>query len=1014
MKLLLDLQGVQSQSRHRGIGRYTLALSRAFLEQAAPQHDIRLLFNTRFDAPTDSLIATLGHHARPERCVMVDVPEGVRAQPGGNAWLRKAAARVMQHAIESQEADVVWYSSPIEGYNDDAVLPAAQPAGVASVATLYDLIPLHDADAYLGHPRVRQWYEQSIDMLRRCDCLFAISEWVRQDAIQRLGLSPDRVINIGAAVDASFTPPPSDPSASAELRKRYGIARPFVLYNGGFDTRKNVAALIRAFAALPETLRSAHQLVIVGRASQEEMTLLAAAMRKARLPDDSLVYTGFVPDSDLVRLYAECALFVFPSLLEGFGLPPLEAMACGAPVIASDAASLPEVVGRPDARFDPRRVESIGERMVAVLGQPAFATELRQYSREHAARFSWNTVASRAWNALRDLADRPSPPRNTAKQQPQPKLACILAHGATAPAWLDELDASVVPVAGIHGHEHSFATLDADRILYVTEPTSAHSLEKIMHMRPGVLLIQTENRTATTLPSMGMLHAAYKGSGYPGLLALKDDHAATTALSVLPLLDYALGVLSSDEQLVDRIRALTTGMTPPDIVPLPTRETSQACVKALERCYIAHPLVREEGALDDIAAIDGKPNDDDLAAIANAIVAARTPGTVRRWFVDVSSIAAKDIHTGVQRVVRNILGQWLKAAPPGVRIEPVRFTDGRYHYARRYALDLLDLTDVSLPEDAVRAVSGDTFIGLDWTIDTIAAAEPQLRDWHRRGVSVQFVVYDLLPITLPEVFHPYARDRSKDWLRHIAAIADRLICISRATADDLRHWLSSAALRYQFGSAPVIGHFPLGVDPMLGNTSSTPRAQLADAMQARATLLMVGTIEPRKGYDQTLDACELLWNSGADFNLVIIGRFGWLMEALRSRLESHNQLNRRLFWIDDADDAELDAIYRASTALLAASWGEGYGLPLIEAARRGLPVIARDLPVFREVMGERACYFTAPGAMDLAGALRDWLAAPHLHAAPAAAQWLSWEHSAAQLADMIGIPNHPGGSSADR
>src|SRR3984885_9725332 len=123
---------------------------------------------------------------------MVDVPEGVRAQPGGNGWLRKAAARVIQHAIENQHADVVWYSSPFEGYNDDAVLPAIPPAGVASVATLYDLIPLHDPDAYLGHPRVREWYEQSAEMLRRCDRLFAISEWVRQDAIQRLGLSPNR------------------------------------------------------------------------------------------------------------------------------------------------------------------------------------------------------------------------------------------------------------------------------------------------------------------------------------------------------------------------------------------------------------------------------------------------------------------------------------------------------------------------------------------------------------------------------------------------------------------------------------------------------------------------------------------------------------------------------------------------------------------------------------------------------------------------------------------------------
>ena len=1005
MKILLDLQGAQSQSRHRGIGRYTLALTRAFLEQSASQHDIRLLFNTRFDAPTDSLIATLGHHARPERRIMVDVPEGVRAQPGGNGWLRKAAARVMQHAIENQHADVVWYSSPFEGYNDDAVLPAIPPAGVASVATLYDLIPLHDPDAYLGHPRVREWYEQSAEMLRRCDRLFAISEWVRQDAIQRLGLSPNRVINIGGAVDASFTPPPVDPLASAELRKRYGIARPFVLYNGGFDARKNVASLIHAFAALPEALRTAHQLVIVGRASQEEMTLLTAALRKAQLPGDSVIYTGFVSDSDLVRLYAECALFVFPSVLEGFGLPPLEAMACGAPVIASDAASLPEVVGRRDARFDPRRVESICERMVAVLGNPVFAAELRQYSREHAAGFSWNTVAQRASTALHALVDRPSSSRNVTQRQPQSALACVVAHGATAPAWLDEIGANIFPMPDGYD-DRSLAPPDTGRILYVTTAATAHSLEKVMRMQPGVLLIQAENHVEAASPDDAMLRAAYKGNGYRALQDLRAVHAAPTELKLIPLLDNAIGMLCTDEQLAECIRNLTTAMPLADITLLPAQGTSHALAQEVERCYTTHPLAGEIAALDDICTIGGKPSDDDLAAIAGAMVAARVPGTVHRWFVDVSSIAEKDIRTGIQRVVRNILGHWLKSAPPGIRIEPVRFTNGRYHYARRYALDLLGLDNVSLPEDAVEAANGDTFIGLDWAIDTIAAAEPQLRDWHRLGVSLQFIVYDLLPITLPEMFHPYARGRSEDWLRHIAAIADRLICISRATADDLRQWLSSTALHYQFGSSPVIDHFPLGVDAMSGNAILTPRAQLAEAMQARPTLLMVGTIEPRKGYDQALDACELLWDSEVDINLVIVGHFGWLMEALRSRLDSHPQRNRCLFWIDDADDAELDAIYRTSTALLAASWGEGYGLPLIEAARRGLPVIARDLPVFQEVMGEQARYFTAATSTELASVLRNWLATPGSHRPPSVAPWLSWEQSARKLADLIALPNH--------
>ena len=837
MKLVLDLQGAQSQSRHRGIGRYTLALTRAFLERATCSgHHVQLLLNARFDESTDMLIATLGDHARPERRIVLEVPEGIRAQPGGNLWLRRASARAMRHAIEETGANIAWYSSMLEGYNDDAVLPDVLPAGAANVATLYDLIPLHDQAAYLGHPRTHQWYKQSLRLLQRCDMLFAISDWVRQDAIQRLDLAPDRVINIGAAVDASFAPPDPDPASSAALRSRYGITRPFVLYNGGFDSRKNVPALIHAFAALPEVLRAAHQLVIVGRAHQEEMAQLVAAARKARLSMDSVIYTGFVPDKDLISLYAECALFAFPSLLEGFGLPPLEAMACGAAVIASHAASLPEVVGKRDSLFDPHRVDEITARMASVLSNPNYAEELRQYGRKRAAMFSWSAVANRALDALQELQRR-------------------------------------------HGFHKSTSVKD------------------------------------------------------------------------------------------------TT-------------------------------LTREENLIADIQHIEGKPADEDLANIACMIASARNPNVRRRWLIDVSSIAERDIHTGVQRVVRNILAAWLKHPPAGVHIEPIRFIHGRFRHARHYALHLLGRTaDTFLVEDAAEAANGDVFFGLDWAVDTVAAAEPQLREWHRRGVNLQFLIHDLLPVTLPDMFHPYARDRFESWLRRIASIADRLICVSRSTKIELQKWLSSTQVPYQFGQPPQLAHSSPGADESLSNTPSEIRAGLANAVRERPTFLMVGTIEPRKGYDQALEALELLWSASVDVNLVIVGHFGWLMESFVAKVAKHQERERRLFWIDDADDKELHAIYQSSTALLAASWGEGYGLPLVEAARRGLPVIARDLPVFQEVMQQQATYFHAPSAADLADALRKWLTFPQ-RPNPATAHWISWIESATNLADII-AERHP-------
>jgi glycosyltransferase involved in cell wall biosynthesis len=1002
MKLLLDLQGAQSQSRQRGIGRYTLALSRAFLARAESSHEVRLLLNARFDTPTDALIATLGHHARAERRILLDLPEGIRAQPGGNPWLRQAAARTMRHAIEGLDADAVWFSSLLEGYNDDALPPDAPPAGMASVATLYDLIPLHNPDIYLGHPRMRGWYEQRIEMFRRCDLLLAISEWVRQDAIERLGLASGRVVNIGAAVDASFRKPEPDVAASAALRRRHGIAHPFVLYNGGFDQRKNVAALIEAFARLPETLRAHHQLVIVGHPTQEERTQLDAVARKSALPADSIVYTGFAPDDDLVRLYAECALFVFPSLLEGFGLPPLEAMACGAPVIVSNAASLPEVVDRRDAQFDPARVDSITERMAEALGNPAFAAGLRLYAQERAATFTWDGVADRALQALQELAHRRAATHTGGASSKRARISCVLADETSVPAWLRELDARIISPEklSIAGEAAPFDDNGA-HVLYVADANTARQLTSSMQAAPGVLLIQPSSENHTTTPDQDTLAAAYRAGGYAGLLALRNAAAQAPDPNLAALAERSLGVLCMDDRSAQQLRMQASGASLPEVAVLPAHETAAACLRQVAHAYATHPLVREARLFDEIAAIDGKPSGDDLAALASTIVAARPPGSVRRWLVDVSGIAEKDIRTGVQRVVRNTLLHWLTTPPAGVRIEPIRFSNGRYRYARTYALKLLDLADMALAEDAVEIVSGDVFVGLDWTIDTIAQAEPQLRDWHRRGASLHFIVYDLLPITLPDTFHPYARGRSEDWLRRIASMADHLVCISRATADDLRHWMDAQAPGYQFGTPPQVSDSPLGVDAVLGRGEAEPRKQIADAMHARPTLLMVGTIEPRKGYDQALEACEMLWGAGVDCNLVIVGHYGWLMETFRTRVEAHAELGRRLFWIDDAGDGELDAIYRQSTALLAASWGEGYGLPLIEAARRGLPVLARDLPVFREVMGETARYFTASGATELATALRDALAAPlERHAAPATS-WPSWQQSAAGMAERI-------------
>lgn len=166
---------------------------------------------------------------------------------------------------------------------------------------------------------------------------------------------------------------------------------------------------------------------------------------------------------------------------------------------------------------------------------------------------------------------------------------------------------------------------------------------------------------------------------------------------------------------------------------------------------------------------------------------------------------------------------------------------------------------------------------------------------------------------------------------------------------------------------------------------------------------MVGTVERRKGHAQVLAAFERLWSRDIDVRLVIVGKSGWLVDDLVSRLRRYAEGTERVVWLEHASDRELLDLYASASALLMASEGEGFGLPLIEAAQHDVPLIARDLPVFREVAGEGAFYFEGEDADALADAIEQWLAlrAQDRHPKPRDISWLTWSQSAACLRDVM-------------
>ena len=915
MKILIDMQGVQTESRYRGIGRYCLAVTRAFVERCRRVHDTTLLFNAALDGIDEAIEATADDRGLVRRRAVGPV-RNTSFDNRANDARRDAAERVFTHALDVEGPDVVWLGSVIEGFLDDAIVPHALPDAF-TVATLYDLIPLHDAD-YLGQARFRDWYMHRLEVLQRSDLLLAISEWVRSDAIERLGVDPDRIVAIGAGVDARFSPPAPGTDHGSILHERFGIKRPFVLYNGGFDKRKNVLALIEAYASLPQALRVRHVLVIVGRVDTLARERFADTLAARQLRTDEVVFTGFVSDEDLVRLYQACALFVFPSEREGFGLAPLEAMACGAPTLVNNATSLPEVVGNPEALFDARQPGAMTARIEAVLTDAGLATRLRDSGLDRASHFTWRAVAARALTAIETGATGTARRRNDGQIQPPPSLP-----------------------------------------LYRTDASNVAATLPILRQWPGIVL------WSGALPEAAPSSAGdrFRLGGYAALGTPGD------ALDWLTLLEAAaVGVVHAEG--------------------LP-EEALQLRLDALRR---DHPLARQLAAEQAMAtSIAPSLSDDDLARVADALVRA-TPGRHTRWLVDVTHIATKDLGTGVHRVVRSILREWLLHPPEGVEVEPIAFVEGRFHHAHAYACQLIGASvDGNLPGDVVAITGNEVYIGLDWAMESLPSSSPLLRTWRRAGVSMHFIVHDLLPVTMPDAFHPQSRERFAAWLTTIAGLGDVLHCVSRTTATEVATWLG----KHKAGRTPAVARFELGAETGAERRRGEIDQVLDTAMSTRPSLLMVGTVEPRKGHEQVLDAVELLWESGADLNLVIVGHRGWLVNELIERLQQHREKSKRLFWLDDADDETLETVYERSTALVAASRGEGYGLPLIEAAQRGKPVIARSLPIFREVAGDYPSYFDTDSPEGLATHIARWLVdRPRPGSHPA---WRSWKESAISL-----------------
>jgi len=400
VRIVLDLQACQTGSRMGGIGRYAMALTKAMI-QLPRDHEFYVVLNSLYPDTIQSVRRELINLLPPDRIKTITYVGPVAEAGPENKIRYKVAELTRENYIRELKPDVIFITSLFEGLYEEAVTSVGRLTDAErTVAILYDLIPLAEREKYLSQDFVYDWYRSKTAYLEEAGLSLSISAYSREEGVELLDLPSDKVVNISSAVDKKFKPVEVSDAEAAALRKKFGIRNRFLMFTGSFDQRKNHEFLIKAFASLPNDLRTDFQLVMVGNGWDGAYNHLYSIGEQCGLTRQDIIFPGHVTDLELLQFYNQCALFVFPSLREGFGLPVLEAMRCGAVAIGSNVTSIPEVIGCEQALFDPYKVESIRDKIVECLTDDALYERLKAHAATQAAGFSWERSATIALDAI--------------------------------------------------------------------------------------------------------------------------------------------------------------------------------------------------------------------------------------------------------------------------------------------------------------------------------------------------------------------------------------------------------------------------------------------------------------------------------------------------------------------------------------------------------------------------------------------------------------------------------------
>lgn len=561
MKIAIDLQCCQNGSRDRGIGRYALELSKAIINSSS-ENEYWIVLSDSFPGTFSWVRDAFKGLVCPERIITISLVSPTEGANPANNWRRRAAEIIRHSALVQLKPDILFVPSALEGSWDN-VVTFKEGEEFPIVVTAHDFIPFYDQSEHLKQPQDRYAYFRLLRNFLRSDGILAISDYVENQCVWDFGVNVGKIINTSEGVDRRFSPQKIGDSEKNVILNRYNITRKFILNTSPFEHRKNIEGLIEGFSRVPPCVRKNYQIVIIGKMNEFAKKCIKELSVSCGLRKDDVVLTGFVSDLDLVSLYRICDLFVFPSYSEGFGLPPLEAMACGAPTIGSRATSIPEVIGLDDALFDPYDRSDIARVITKALSDSTFYNLLKKHALEQASKFTWETAAKKALKFFEKIAtEHKINCRNNISYmgKKREKLAFITYFSE----YMDRLKAYNIYVLPILSHLydisvinlmgpqfHSYIVSDPkvhdqtwfeneahnfDKIVYSLPENLSEDVISLIEQYPGVLWIHANYGPTShrkSLPHLNSRHSisdAISVSGITGLILKKQRHNRTLFL----------------------------------------------------------------------------------------------------------------------------------------------------------------------------------------------------------------------------------------------------------------------------------------------------------------------------------------------------------------------------------------------------------------------------------------------------------------------------------------------------